>query len=147
MTAVAMRRVCATSMLCVLCVLCGEAPQAQAQQPDLTLTLQDHNYKLTAPIRAGKSTWLVRNTGTERHQALVVRLPDRVSEFAVRNWITNGSHGDPPGEPMAKVDLDAGKETRVQVDLSPGRYILLCGMKEDEGFHFDLGMIYRFTIE
>jgi len=134
-------------VLCVLCVLCGESFGQSSTGADLTLTLQDHNYKLTAPIPAGKSTWLVRNSGTERHQALVVRLPDRVSEFAVRNWMTNGSHGDPPGEPMAKVDLDAGKETRVQVDLSPGRYILLCGMNEDEGFHFDLGMIYRFTIE
>src|SRR5262249_11048316 len=145
MKSIAVVRASAGSVLCVLCVLGGEAPQAQ--QSDLTLTLQDHNYKLTAPIPAGKSTWLVRNGGTERHQALVVRLPERVSESAVRNWITNGSRGDQPGEQAAKVELDAGKETRIGVDLAPGRYILLCGMKEDEGFHFDLGMIYRFTIE
>ena len=32
-------------------------------------------------------------------------------------------------------------------DLKPGRYLLLCAMPEDEGRHYELGMIYRFTIE
>ena len=31
--------------------------------------------------------------------------------------------------------------------LKPGRYILICTVLEQEGRHFDLGMIYRFTIE
>jgi hypothetical protein len=125
-------------------LLAALALQAPA---DLTLTLQDHNFKLTAPIPAGRSTWLVRNGGTERHQALVVKLPDGVSEYAERNWIANGKRGSEPAQPIASVEVDPGRDTRVHVDLAPGRYLLLCTMTEDEGRHFDLGMIYRFTIE
>ena len=118
------------------------------QTADETLTLRDHNFKLTAPVPGGKSTWHVRNEGTEPHQALIVKLPEGVSEYGERLWYTNGSRGPEPGVRVGGVTrLEPQRDEWFTVTLEPGQYLLLCTMSEDEGRHFDLGMIYRFTIE
>jgi hypothetical protein len=138
-------------MLRLIVVWLAAIVQPHAQAPpaaDLTVTLRDHNFKLTAPVPAGHATWHVRNEGTEPHQALVIKLPDGVNEYAERMWFANGSRGTEPGEPMGGVpNLAAGRDAWFTTDLKPGRYLLLCSMVEDEGRHFDLGMIYRFTVE
>jgi hypothetical protein len=41
----------------------------------------------------------------------------------------------------------AGAGASFQTELTRGRYLLLCTMTEDEGRHYELGMIYRFEIE
>ena len=43
--------------------------------------------------------------------------------------------------------FEPGRDGWFTVTLEPGRYLLLCAINEEEGRHFDLGMIYRFTIE
>ena len=43
--------------------------------------------------------------------------------------------------------LAPGAEASFETDLKPGQYLLLCAMLEEEGRHFELGMIYHFTIE
>ena len=124
---------------------------AAAQTPptaDETVTLRDHNFKLSAPVPGGKSTWHVRNEGTEPHQALIVKLPEGVSEWSERLWYNNGSRGPEPGTRLGGVTrLDPQKDEWFSITLEPGQYLLLCTMSEDEGRHFELGMIYRFTIE
>lgn len=125
------------------------APAARpAIAADIEVRVFDHGFQFGAPIEGPRPMWHVRNTGTEPHQALLVRLPERVSEFAVRNWIATGSRGDMPGDARGGVlEIPVNGEAWFRVDLPPGRYVLLCGELEQEGRHFDLGMIYRFTIE
>ena len=126
----------------------GPAAKAQPPAADVNVRLRDHGFQLNAPLSSGKQTIHLQNVGSEPHQALIVRLPERVSEFAIRTWITNGSHGEHPGEPVGgALEVPIGAEAWVTLDLTPGRYILLCGQLEEEGRHFDLGMIYRFEIE
>jgi hypothetical protein len=124
---------------------------AASQSPptaDETLTLRDHHFKLSAPVPGGTSTWHVRNDGTEPHQALIVKLPAGVSEWSERLWYTNGSRGSEPGTRVGGVTrLEPKKDEWFSITLEPGQYLLLCTMSEDEGRHFELGMIYRFTIE
>ena len=115
---------------------------------DIEVRAFDHGFQFGAPIEGAHPMWHVRNTGTEPHQAILVRLPERVSEFAVRNWIASGSRGDMPGEARGGIlEIPVNGEAWFQVDLPTGRYLLICGELEQEGRHFDLGMIYRFTIE
>ena len=88
------------------------------------------------------------NNGSEPHQALLVRMPDDANEFQERQWFANGSRGSRRGIPTGGVvELLPDQDAWFSVELKPGRYILLCSMIEEEGRHFDLGMIYRFTIE
>ena len=87
----------------------------------------------------------MKNEGSEPHQALVVRLPEGVSEFGERAWFEHGSKGPEPGERVGGLEtLAPGAEASFRTDLKPGKYLLLCAMSEDEGRHYELGMIYRF---
>jgi len=117
-------------------------------EPDLTVTLHDHGFQLTAPVPSGRPLFRVVNTGSEPHQMLIVRLPEGANEFRQRAWISAGSRGDSPGEPFGGIlELAPGAQAWFRTALKPGRYILICGEQEQEGRHFDLGMIYRFEIE
>ena len=64
----------------------------------------------------------------------------------VRLFTGSGGYGD--GEQRRDF---VSVEDCVKVNLflldHPGKYLLLCSMSEDEGRHYDLGMIYRFTVE
>jgi hypothetical protein len=120
---------------------------AKAPSADLTLTMHDHGFQLTAPISGGPARWRIHNNGTEPHQALIVRLPEGVTENQERNWFS-GSRAPRAGIPVGGiVELGADADAWISVDLQPGRYLLLCSMLEQEGRHFELGMIYRFAIE
>jgi hypothetical protein len=117
-------------------------------EADVTLRLHDHGFQLTAPISAGRQLFHVTNGGTEPHQALIVRLPEGANEFEERGWFNGGSKGARPGQPIGGiVELAADADAWFRVELTRGRYLLLCAMQEEDGRHFELGMIYRFTIE
>ena len=124
------------------------AASARQDTPSITIFLTDHHFRLSAPIEGGRLIWQVRNEGTEPHQALIVKLPEGVNEYQERAWIDHGKRGPEPGEPIGGLTaLAPSKEASFETNLKPGRYLLLCPMSEDEGRHYDLGMIYRFTIE
>ena len=115
---------------------------------DIDVRLHDHGFQFSAPVEGPKPLWHLRNTGTEPHQAVLFRLTDGMTEFAARNWITSGGHGPAPGDPRGGViEVPINGEAWFRVDLPPGRYVLLCGELEQEGRHFDLGMVYRFEIQ
>ena len=115
---------------------------------DIEVRLHDHGFQFSAPVEGPRPLWHLRNTGSEPHQAVLFRLTEGMTEFAARNWITSGSRGAAPGDPRGGViEVPINGEAWFRVDLPPGRYVLLCGELEQEGRHFDLGMIYRFTIE
>jgi uncharacterized cupredoxin-like copper-binding protein len=121
------------------------APQST---PSISIVLTDHHFRLSAPVERGRLLWHVTNEGTEPHQALVVRLPEGVNEYQERAWFEHDSKGPEPGEPVGGLKtLAPGAEASFETDLKPGKYLLLCAMPEDEGRHYELGMIYRFEIE
>ncbi len=120
---------------------------AEPPSADLTLTMHDHGFQLTAPISGGRARWHIHNNGSEPHQVLIVRLPDGVTEWQERAWF-NGGRAPRGGVPVGGiVELDADGDAWLGIDLRAGQYILLCSMLEQEGRHFELGMIYRFSIE
>jgi hypothetical protein len=126
-------------------------PETSTDRPpaeDITITLHDHGFQLNAPVTGGKPVWRIHNNGTEPHQLLLVRLPDGVTEWNERLWFNNGARGERRGVPEGGVvEVLPDGDAWFRVEMSAGRYVLLCTMLEQEGRHFDLGMIYRFTIE
>jgi hypothetical protein len=117
-------------------------------EADRIVTLRDHGFQLTAPVESGRSTWHVRNTGSEPHQMLIVTLQDAGGEYPERAWFSHGARGPRPGQAAGGVlEVLPGEEAWLRVELGPGHYLLLCAEQEEDGPHFDLGMIYRFTIE
>ncbi|HYM24239.1 MAG TPA: hypothetical protein VEU08_13565 [Vicinamibacterales bacterium] len=129
-------------------VTTARGPAPAQPEADLTVRLHDHGFQLTAPVPSGRPLFHVQNTGSEPHQMLIVRLPDGANEFQQRAWISSGSRGSSPGEQYGGIlELAAGAEAWFRTPLKPGRYLLICGELEEEGRHFDLGMIYRFEVE
>jgi len=115
---------------------------------DITLRMRDHGFQLSAPVSGGHPLWHLQNIGTEPHQAVLIRLPEGVSEYTERTWLSNGGRGTRGGIPSGGVvDVPPDTDAWFQVELPPGRYVLLCSELEEEGRHFDLGMVYRFQIE
>jgi hypothetical protein len=115
---------------------------------DRVVMLRDHGFQLTAPVEGGRSTWQVRNTGSEPHQMLIVKLADSGGEYPERAWFNHGARGPRPGQAAGGVlEVPPGEEAWLRVELGPGSYLLVCAEQEEDGQHFDLGMIYRFTIE
>jgi uncharacterized cupredoxin-like copper-binding protein len=130
---------------CLVASLLAAAPQTD---PSISIVLTDHHFRLTAPVEPGRLLWHVKNEGSEPHQALVIRLPEGVSEYGEEAWFEHGSKGPEPGERVGGLEtLAPGAEASFRTDLKPGKYLLLCATSEDEGRHYELGMIYRFTIE
>ncbi|HZP48008.1 MAG TPA: hypothetical protein VFB07_05725 [Vicinamibacterales bacterium] len=131
-----------------LTMVAGGAAATPVEAADIEVRLHDHGFQFSAPVEGPKPLWHLRNTGTEPHQAVLFRLTDGMTEYAARNWMTNGAHGPAPGDPRGGVlEVPINGEAWFRVDLPPGRYVLLCGELEQEGRHFDLGMVYRFTVE
>ena len=121
--------------------------RALPREPDLTVRLHDHGFQLSAPVPSGRPLFRVQNTGSEPHQMLVVRLPPGSNEYQLRAWIAAGSRGPSPGQPYGGIlEIAPGADAWFRAALEPGRYILICGKQEEEGRHFDLGMIYRFEV-
>ena len=124
------------------------APAKTTREADITLRMRDHGFQLTAPVSGGRPLWHLLNIGTEPHQAVLIRLPEGASEYTERTWLSNDGRGARAGIPAGGVvELPAEADAWFQIDLQPGRYILLCSELEEEGRHFDLGMVYRFQIE
>jgi hypothetical protein len=131
----------------VACALASRLAAAQTT-PELTVVLSDHNFQLSTPVVAGPLVWHLRNDGTEPHQALVIRLPQGVTESQERAWLASGSDVNEPGERVGGATaVAAGSEASFQTNLQPGNYLLVCNANEAQGRHFELGMLYRFTIE
>jgi hypothetical protein len=130
------------------CLIAPLRAAGQQTDPSISVVLTDHHFRLTAPVEAGRLLWHVKNEGSEPHQALVIKLPDGVSEYGELAWFEHGSKGAEPGERVGGLEsIAAGAEAAFRTDLKPGTYLLLCAMREDEGRHYELGMIYRFTVE
>lgn len=142
-----MRRFCSAAAILVV-LAAPPLGAAQLADPEITVVLTDHHFRLSAPVEPGRLLWHIKNEGSEPHQALVIRLPEGVSEYGEQAWFEHGSKGPEPGERVGGIEtIAAGVESSFRTDLKPGRYLLLCAMSEDEGRHYELGMIYRFTIE
>ena len=133
----------------VLAATVAVLPVAAAQAtPDVMVVVTEHDFQPSTPIAAGPLLWHFRNDGDEVHQARLVRLPDGVNEAEELAWLKDGAEGPEPGSTIRAFDtLAHGEETSFQTDLTAGRYVLVCAMPEGLGRHFELGMIYRFSIE
>jgi hypothetical protein len=135
-------------MFAALTVDAGASAAAPPADADITITLTDHHFQLTAPFDGPHPLIHVRNAGTEPHQAQLVRLPDERLQYTERAWFQNGGKGTRPGIPVGgSIEVPVDGEVWFRPELTPGSYLLICAQAEEEGRHFDLGMIYAFVIE
>lgn len=100
-------------------------------------------------VGAGRIYFFVENVGPDDpHEFLVIRIGDaEIGDIPV-------VEGRVPEDEIDFVDeiepFTAGSTASIVIDLSPGRYLLLCNIAEIEDgeleSHYELGMRTRFTV-
>jgi uncharacterized cupredoxin-like copper-binding protein len=135
-------------MLKGLRVVSATGPVAAKPAPDVTVTLVDYNFKLSAPVRAGMRTIRVQNSGAQHHEVELVQLAPGVSATTFMKWIEK-MEGPPPGKALGGVSgLESGMSAYFTADFSPGNYALICFLPDskDGKPHFAHGMVQQITV-
>ena len=118
-----------------------------APRPTAVIGLSDYGFTPSAPLAAGRHVIKLKNVGVEPHELSLVRLaPGRTLED-FRTWAKD-FQGPLPGRVIGGVNaLASGVEAFVEVDLTPGDYLLVCFVTAPDGRpHVDHGMIRGFTV-
>lgn len=91
-----------------------------------TLTLNDYAFDIPWTLHTGTTRVLVRNTGAQPHELVVVRLAPGKSPIDVANWVDKMA-GPPPGHFLGGVSpIAPGVTNELTLALTPGHYALLC---------------------
>jgi uncharacterized cupredoxin-like copper-binding protein len=89
-------------------------------------------------VKAGKVTFIVKNTGKVMHEMVVVKSTKAPGSLAGtgKEASEKGSVGEVP-------DVKAGKGGKLTVTLKPGKYVLLCNLPG----HYKAGQYVGFTVK
>jgi uncharacterized cupredoxin-like copper-binding protein len=126
----------------------GATPPAEPKA-DVTITLDDYLFDVSAPITAGRHTIRFENRAAQSHEAVIAKLhPDATVGQAV-TWLNGGQFGPPPVTLLGgAAGLATGRHMYVTVDFQPGRYALLCFIPDakDGKPHSAHGMAKEITV-
>jgi len=122
-----------------------EPPKAPAR-----VEARDFSFRVSG-LRAGRNSVDFDNVGTQPHHAFFAPMRGDVDLAAVRKFFGERvSVGQPPVTDRTRetVVLEGGERQVTQLDLTAGRYALICFVQAREGGarHLDLGMINEVTV-
>ena len=91
-----------------------------------------------ASVKAGPVTFTLTNTGTKKHEMVVLKTDEAIDGLKVGadNKVSEDTTTGEVGE------TDIGKSGTVTIDLKPGKYILVCNLEK----HYGQGMRVAFTV-
>jgi uncharacterized cupredoxin-like copper-binding protein len=103
--------------------------ERQAAEPpsDVTMELVDYDFKLSAPLTAGRRTILVKNAAQQLHELVVVRLDSGKTIADMVKWELGGRKGAAPGRYVGGMSpIAPGDQGEVIMTLEPGSYGFIC---------------------
>ena len=115
---------------------------------DLTLTMTEFAFALSAPVTPGVHTLRVENQGTQDHEALLVRLAPGKGANDLVAW-SDHEVGPRPAKLLAGLTvITHGSHAYFTYDFTPGRYALLCFAPDAATgqLHVAKGMIREITV-
>jgi hypothetical protein len=131
-----------------LTVVPSRGARASAPIATDTLTAFDFGFTSSAPITAGRHTFLFLNTGSQPHEVTFVRLDPGKTLEDFLTWFDT-QRGPPPGEQLGGVaTMRPDQRAFVSVDFTPGEYLLLCFSPDvrDGRSHIAHGMMRQVTV-
>ena len=90
-------------------------------------------------VAAGPTTFTLTNSGTKKHEMVVLKTDEAIDALAVDTATNKVSEATTVGEVG---ETDIGKVGTVTLDLKPGKYILVCNIEK----HYAQGMRTAFTV-
>ena len=129
------------------------APQATAAaaepKADLTVTLSDYAFALSAPLTAGTHTIRVENAGPQLHEISFEQLAPGKTLKDWQRWVGAGMQGAPVSKSIGGfIGPDKGKVGWLTMTLAPGKYLLTCYVPDakDGKPHVAHGMVQEITV-
>jgi hypothetical protein len=124
----------------------GAAAPAGPTATEAQVKLLDYGFRLGGTISADALLEVTNVATTEPHEMIVARLHEAVEAKEVGDAIAAGT--SPPATFVGGVQaILPGTSQRLQLDLEPGAYALLCGIPSpDRTPHFAKGMIQQVTL-
>jgi uncharacterized cupredoxin-like copper-binding protein len=91
-----------------------------------------------ASVKAGSVTFTLTNTGTKKHEMVVLKTDEPFAGLAVGadHRVSEDTSAGEVGE------TDPGKSGTVTLDLQAGKYVLVCNIEK----HYEQGMRVGFTV-
>ena len=117
--------------------------------PDVHLELSEYTFKFSKPLTAGKHTIHVMNTGTQEHEAVLVKLAPGKTMKDLDAWFVSGMQGPSPIESSpGMAGLGKGRTASFTTNLTPGKYGLICYIPDakDGKPHSMHGMVQELTV-
>jgi hypothetical protein len=130
-------------------VVAASGPAATTPTPDVTATLYDYNFRLSAPILAGTRTIKVQNTASQPHELELVQLAPGKTANDFLAWAGGGMKGPPPAKPIGGIaGLERGMSQTFTANFTPGDYALICFIPDEKDGkpHFTHGMTKDFSV-
>jgi hypothetical protein len=130
-------------------VVAASGPAASNPIPDVTATLFDYNFKLSAPILAGTRTIKVQNTANQPHELELVQLAPGKTANDFLAWAGGGMKGPPPAKPIGGIaGLERGMSQTFTANFTSGNYAFICFIPDakDGKPHFTHGMTKDFSV-
>ena len=131
----------------------GGDDDAELPEVDASIEMADFEF-VTDGLKAGTNRFLLRNTGNELHHTLIVPINEGATFDQVKAYMTSDeSDSGPPPVDFEKLQgttvLDADREQIGDLELTPGRYALVCFLTNRAGGppHAALGMVSELTID
>ncbi len=105
--------------------------------------MREFGFDYRRPVPSGRVVFHVRNRGLLTHEMLVLSLPEDFPPVDVQL-----RSGKPATVPTVASHLrPAGSSGRFALDLSPGRYAMVCLIRDPDGVvHASKGMTSEFRV-
>ena len=138
----------AKGMIRQLTVVPSDAPTGPLPEADLTVTMKDFDWTMSAPISAGKQVIRFENTAAQPHELWFAKLAPGTTAEQLMAWFQK-PEGPPPFTESGGIGaLEAGQVQLVTHDFAPGDYALICWIPDatDKRPHFMHGMMKQITV-
>ena len=114
------------------------APESRAQAPsgavttpqsDVTIRMRDYAFEMDSTLPSGRHVISLRNEGHRTHLMLLTRLSPEKTSRDVMSSLEHKSDAAAGDVVVASAEVKPGGSTIVTVDLTPGRYSLVCTVR------------------
>ena len=136
-------------MISSVSVTAAPSPSTPPPSADIFISGSDFSFAVEGSLTPGPHLFQFKNNGTQAHEVLVLKLQSWASTQSFLKTYRPGGSPNPAGETIGGVvGLDPGLESYFPLDLQPGRYGLLCFLRDPAtgAPHFVQGMWVDFEV-
>jgi uncharacterized cupredoxin-like copper-binding protein len=126
-----------------------QAGKSAAPTADVTMTLDDYDFRFSSPITSATKSIRVHNVAEQSHEAVIVKLNAGTTAAAFLQAMEK-PQGPPPGALIGGITgIAKGRTVDIPTSFTPGDYALICFVPDakDGKPHLAHGMVKQFSVK